>query len=271
MATMTASPPASFSIGRVITRTFGAVGRNFLSFFALALISVSPLVLMMLAGPGASFVLGGASPADLTRMITSPAAAGVFLAALLLYYIFTFVLQAALVHGTVADLNGRRAPFFDCLGTGLRVFFPTLGIAFLVGWGIVLGLILLVVPGIMLAIRWIVSVPVRVAEGPGILSAMGRSADLTRGHRWPIFGLAVIFYLAYFTFEAVVDAFAGVITLSGAVAAPVVSGVVGIALGVGLFRVLVAMFGAVGVASIYYELRAIKEGIGPEHLAEVFS
>ena len=271
MATIAAGAPATFSIARVVSRTFGAVGKNFVSFLALALLSVSPLLLMFLAAPALVAANGAATPQAISGLFTSPGAAGTLVAAGLLYFVFYFALQAALVHGTVAYLNGQKASFVSCLSTGLRMFFPMIGISFLVGWGVILGLILLIVPGIMLAMRWIVSVPVRVAEGPGILSAMGRSADLTRGHRWPIFGLAAIFFVGQMMLQAAIAPFsAGVGYTTAGATNPLTALAVTEALNF-VVSALIAMFTAVGIASIYYELRSIKEGIGPEQLAAVFA
>jgi len=39
----------------------------------------------------------------------------------------------------------------------------------------------------------------------------------------------------------------------------------------GLVRAVLGLIGAAGIASIYYELRLVKEGVGPEQLAAVFS
>jgi hypothetical protein len=270
MATIVAGAPAGFSIGRVVSRIFGAVGKNFFAFLALSLVSVSPLLLMFAAAPTAMAAGGGATPQVMSQIFTSPMVILIFACAGLLYFVFYFMLQAALVHGTVAYLNGGRASFLSCLSTGVRVFFPMIGISFLVGWGIILGLILLIVPGIMLAMRWIVSVPVRVTEGPGILSALGRSAELTRGHRWPIFGLVVMLFLAQIMLQAAAAPFMG--TFSPQTAATISMTSLAVHEGVNLLvSAVIAMFTAVGAASIYYELRSIKEGIGPEQLAAVFS
>jgi PPOX class probable F420-dependent enzyme len=48
---------------------------------------------------------------------------------------------------------------------------------------VVFGLLLLVVPGLLLIARWSVYIPAIVAERDSILG-LGRSAELTRGHRW---------------------------------------------------------------------------------------
>ncbi|MFW8695946.1 hypothetical protein ACOI9Y_35795, partial [Mesorhizobium japonicum] len=45
----------------------------------------------------------------------------------------------------------------------------------------------------MLTVLWSVSAPAVVAEKRGVFEAMQRSRDLTRGYRWHIFGLLVIY------------------------------------------------------------------------------
>jgi hypothetical protein len=263
MTVATAADSGNFDIGRVISRTFSVTGNNFLVFFALALLARVPLLALQLAqvanGPaqqGAAFNPG--------LVLTA-------LASVLISLIMSFVLQAALVHGTIVSLNGRRASFVDCLGTGIRLFIPVLGITLLVGFGAMLGFLLFVVPGIMLLIRWIVAVPVRVAEGPGILKAMGRSAELTHGHRWAIFGAALVFVLIAIGLAMLLIPFAAATRVATAAQAPssaLVLANVGVS---NLVSAISSMIGAVFAASVYFELRTIKEGIGPEQLAAVFS
>jgi Membrane domain of glycerophosphoryl diester phosphodiesterase len=57
----------------------------------------------------------------------------------------------------------------------------------LMGVGVGLGLLLLIVPGILLAIRWAVAAPVVVLEGLGARAAMRRSQELVQGHRKDVF------------------------------------------------------------------------------------
>jgi hypothetical protein len=38
-----------------------------------------------------------------------------------------------------------------------------------------------------------------------------------------------------------------------------------------VLRIITTIISTVGIASLYYELRSSKEGIGPEQLASVFS
>jgi hypothetical protein len=248
-------------MGRVASRTFGAIGRNWVSFFSLAVITVVPQVVLS-AYLGID-VMARNKPTDLAQLGHLYSMTGIaYLPALVL----GSILQAALVHGTVSDLNGKKASFSDCLQTGLRTCLPVIGLSFLFGVALVIGFVLLVVPGVLMFLAWAVIVPVLVVENTGVFGAFGRSSELTKGHRWAILGLAVVVWLISIVLGLVILPFQSALTLPGGgllATSPllVINGVV---------RVITTTLIAVGTASVYYELRAIKEGIGPEQLAAVF-
>ncbi len=258
---------ARFEMGRVVKRTFSVIGHNIGTFALLSLIPGIPLAAMNWGMAGLPRGAALLSQLSVGRI-------GLFALAALVYVVCMFVLQASVVHGTVTDLNGKRASFGSCLSTGLSHFVPLLLIAIVEGIGIMLGLVLLVVPGIMMAVAWSVVVPVRVVERKGVANSLARSRELTSGHRWAIFGLIVAYLILQMIIGAVFGAFIGIsfLTASGdrlaaAVAAtrsvPYVAGSM-------LVTMIEAVIASAGIASIYYELRSIKEGIGPEALASVF-
>lgn len=59
---------------------------------------------------------------------------------------------------------------------------PLLGVSLLSGFGIGLGLLLLVIPGVVLMVRWAVAVPVVMIEGRSPRQALRRSRELVRGN-----------------------------------------------------------------------------------------
>ena len=61
--------------------------------------------------------------------------------------------------------------------------------------GILLGLLLLVIPGLILAVRWFIAVPVALSGGMGAIDALKQSWRLTEGHFWPILALLALIYL----------------------------------------------------------------------------
>jgi len=243
----------AFDIGRVVERTFGVIGANFLTMVGLALLlSALP---QSLAALGAPPRLDGAPDFSPIRLIGSLVAA-----------IGAFVLQSAVVHASIVDLNGGKANFADSLRTGLRHFWPVVAISILMTFAVVFGSFLLLVPGVMMAVAWVVAVPVRVVENKGIFASFSRSAELTRGSRWGIFGLFFVYILL-----------AMLLGLLGGVFVGAIVGITGGANSIGaravispIFNALASMVGASGAAAIYYELRSKKEGVAPQELAAVF-
>ena len=111
---MTLATSERFDIGRVIGRMFGVIGRNLAVFAGLALLlSGLPTALLGLARTGLLPSTGaldlGLSWSWLVNMLISA------------------WLQAALIRGSISDLNGARASFGDCLGTATGDILPLIG------------------------------------------------------------------------------------------------------------------------------------------------
>ena len=106
------------------------------------------------------------------------------------------LLTTMLTHNMLARLDGAPAPLRASLRAGLR-FWPLVfavqlvsGIAVLVGF-------LLIVPGVVLALRWLVPVPAMMAEKLGLGASLQRSAELTQGKRLALLGLVLGWVLAF--------------------------------------------------------------------------
>ena len=171
------------------------------------------------------------------------------------------LLQATITYSTLLDLNGERPSLAKALMVGAKAAIPLFVLSIVYSLGIGLATILLVFPGLMLATAWIISVPSYVSEKTGIFGAFGRSAELTKGYRWSIFGLLVIYIIVLF-----VVLMAQGVTVLALQAVPFAPFIVTL-----LVSTVLATISATGVAAIYYELRTIKEGVGPQQIASVFA
>lgn len=94
----------------------------------------------------------------------------------------------------VSDLqDGRRDASVNGL---LQAATPVLGQLILVGIvagvGIVIGFVLLIVPGLILITIWSVAAPVVVLERPGVFAALARSRELVRGNGWQVFCVILV-------------------------------------------------------------------------------
>jgi hypothetical protein len=179
------------------------------------------------------------------------------------------IVQGTLTRAAVDDLSGKGVQLGAAISNAVSIILPLLGLGLLVGLGIAAGFLLLVIPGIFLALCWIVASPVMVVERLGITASMQRSMKLTQNHRWAILGVFVLFMIAYIILGAIVGAVAGgsLANLADPTAGPPLVFLVVMA----LVGTVASMVGTVGAAAIYFELRQIKEGVGMTELAQVFS
>jgi hypothetical protein len=270
---MTAIPTATgFDIGRVISRLLGVLGRNFLVFLLLALLLVglptAASSLLQLVGLFPAFANSGV----VDSAGFSPIAFAFLPVTWLIGAMANAVLQGAVIHGTVSDLSGRKVTFGEALNTGLSFFLPLIGVGLIAAVCCFFGYLVFIVPGVLLALAWSVATPVAVAERTGVLGAFTRSADLTRNHRGAIFALALISIVIGLIFQGIATALVGVGVLSvgggssgGAMSAVIIQAVTNL-----IAQTANALIGSAGVASVYYELRYVKEGIGAAQLAAVF-
>src|ERR1700760_3693978 len=166
----------SWSIGSAITSAASILVSPFVPFVATALIAGLPNVLFGLLVSGISRSLLTAT--GLANLLVN-------LAVLIL------VIQT-LVYGTVQALRGRTVSIGDCLAQGLRRLPVGLAVGFLAYLGILLGAILLIVPGLILFTMWAVALPANTVEGTGVVASLGRSRELTRGRRWRVFGAILV-------------------------------------------------------------------------------
>ena len=77
--------------------------------------------------------------------------------------------------------------------------------AILAGLGVVIGLVLLIVPGLVLMTWWAVIIPVVVLEKRSAGEAFTRSRELVRGNGWGVFGVIVLMLLLLIGFEIVLS------------------------------------------------------------------
>lgn len=126
-----------------------------------------------------------------------------------------------------------------------------------------LGAILLVIPGVIVAVWLAVATPVAAIEGRRNSDALGRSRDLARGYFWHVF---LTMLLAWIIFIALAfGATLGLMLVLGMVGLP--ERLVELVAGV----MLVPLFPLVGVATslLYFDLRIKREGADMFALAEM--
>jgi len=233
-----------FSAGEVLGEGFAIYFKNLVSFIPLSLVAFIPvwvgLVVFGEIDPDAvPLDWGSLGPSWLLGMVGG------------------YWLQAAMIYGAISTLRDGNPGIVEIFSKSLQALFPVLLLAIVLTVLIGVGLVLLIVPGVILAIMFWVAVPAAVVERQGVGAAITRSMELTKGHRWSIFGLMALGAVLY------------LVVL-------VVLGMVGEALGdfsvwvVNLGSMVVAGIWSVVIAVCYHDLRILKEGGGTEQIAKVF-
>jgi hypothetical protein len=245
----------SIDIGRVIQRGIRTISRHGLVFAALALLLGGvPTYLTQTFLVGNLTGEGAGAP---FAVFLSPGYWG----SILVTMICGYVLQATLVRASILDLSGRDPDIGQCLVEALKLILPMIGLAIMTSIICGIGFVLLFVPGIIFYLMLIVAVPVLVEERSGVIESMQRSRQLTKGSRGRIFLLLLLFVLAYLLVSAVFG-FVGGIFGSGSMAMIALTG--------SLASSIVGLLISALLASLYVELRTIKEGATPEGLAAIF-
>jgi len=243
-----------FDIGRVFTRTFTIISRNAMVLSALA------ILLFGLPHLGAEIARETAQHFG-GRWFFGSGTAGLYGLLSLIGY---FALQAAVVHGAVAGLNGESTSLQACLRTAGRSLVTVIGIGVLTFIGVLLGMIALVVPGLMLLCAWFVATPAAIIEHTGVSEGFARSTELTRGFRWQIFALILIFFVGAALIGGVIEgvehAVSWTVSFLPFDPPPLLST---------LFDAAFALIATVAAVATYYELRAVKEDATPDELAAI--
>jgi len=239
------APTSNIRVGEVFSRGFEVLFGDFGQFIVLTVITWSPYLVFMLFG------LSSGEPGV-------AALAGLGLTAVL-WGVLTILGQAAILYGAVQKMRGQDFTIGASLARGFARFFPILGLFICLGIGVGLGFILLIIPGIILAIMWYVALPACVVEGLGPIESLQRSGFLTKGNRWRIFGIAVVIYIVNTLVQLVVG------QVLSAVAGQVVS-----VIGVFAWMSLVQAYSAIVVAVAYHDLRVVREGADIDQIAAVF-
>jgi hypothetical protein len=226
------------SVADIIGEALEIYQRYTLLFLTLALGVIAPYQLAVLAATGKG-PLASAAHQNL----------GVFYLLLLLDTAMVGPLVSALhIHAVVVIGQGTKPRLKQVALRALRVLPVVVAAVIVSTLGIGLGFIALIVPGILLALRWSVVAQVAALEHEGWIPSLRRSGELTQGNYWHIFGLLLIMGLV-----------SGGITV-GAQLIPLgsSSGAASVAVGIAA-RTITASFSALTLAILYFDLRARKQ------------
>jgi hypothetical protein len=240
------SAEGDFRVGRVFTQTFSVLSRNLLPFCIVTVIAALPYYFLL----GANGRTVGA---------VSAGRAGVAALWFILALLLNALSQAVILYAAFEDMRGRPVNMIESLRIGFGRIIPVLGTAIRVGLFTMLGGIALVIPAFIVMTMLFVAIPACVVERLGPVKSAGRSAALTKGYRWRIFGLWISFILVL----GIVQSVSVGITSS-------IGGLFVAQLVLLLWNAVYIAFSATLIVVTYRDLRVAKEGVDTNQIAAVF-
>ncbi len=224
------------SVGEILRAALDMYRRYPLLFATLAVGVIAPYELARLAVTGDGPLGSGGS-----------GNAGTLIVFELVYYALVGPLISALhVHAVIEIGAGRRPRIGPVALQGLRVLAVVAAAEIIAGILIALGFVALIVPGIILGLRWSVVAQTAAVDHEGWLPALRRSAKLAAGNYGHIFRVLISIGLLTFLISVIAAAATG-----GGQSTSVAAVLVGI-----VVYTLIASFAALTLAVLYFDLRA---------------
>lgn len=123
---------------------------------------------------------------------------GIFKLTMLIDAIFSPIYSGAIIFALFQIKSGRTVTYSQAMAVGLKKWGTLLVARSMAGIYIVFGLLALIIPGIILAVRYsLLDAPI-IIENMWPSESRGRSTDLSNGKRWQIFWSVIFFFITFF-------------------------------------------------------------------------
>lgn len=261
--THTATQLRPLGIGEVLDAGFKIYKARFKTLCLCVLVPVVPVAVLN--------VLLTASTTDNAFDPTAPvdadgtAITGMLISALL-SMLMAMLALAACTRAVAGAYSGEEITWQESLRAALGKLAPLIGAVLLTMVAVLLGFMLLIIPGLYVFFRLAVVVPAVIVEDLGPVGAVDRSWKLVGGRWWATFALVASIMI-------LVSLIAGV--LQGLLLTPVLTGndselVGGLLSGLGevVTNVFTLPLQAAVITVLYFDLRVRKEGLDLERLTE---
>jgi hypothetical protein len=249
------------SLGELLDRTFFLYRQHFLLF--VGIVALPHLVLLAFQLAGVALQPGRPAGFTGTSLVWTLATFVVSLAAVAASQGATVI---AVSHVHLDRPISIAESFAGMKGKILYVALIMIGSWIAIG----IGFVLLIIPGIILALMWALTIPVAVLEDKGLRDSVNRSAVLTKGHRGRVFVIyllfLILFYAVIMAWEIPIFAALGIWTAKKSITVVPLWTQVAIPVCMFLTQGLVAPLMTIGFSLVYYDERVRKEAFDLQHM-----
>ncbi|MFX0068749.1 MAG: zinc ribbon domain-containing protein [Promethearchaeota archaeon] len=182
----------------------------------------------------------------------------------IIYIFFMIVAGGTIVKFTSDKFLGREADLSDSFGHASARFLSLLGSAILFGLAIIVGFILLIIPGILFFVWFLLSSQCVILEDQTAVSSLGRSKHYVEGNWWKTFGVVIVAGIIIGVTSAITSAIAYVFVvglagiITDAFIVSIISGIIS-----AIITAFITPFWIVAATVLYHDLKARKSGMPP--------
>jgi hypothetical protein len=174
-------------VGDLFRDSIGVYLRHFWTFLALSAVVVVP----------ASLVVSGIGLEELTGSYdSSPSLADATVPTLVSFLVVAPLVTAICIYALRHVAEGRAPRAGESIVAGFEAFAPIFLAVLLMAAGIALGLLLFVIPGVYVAVRWFFVPQAVVLEGARGAEALAASYRTVEGSWWRTFALVILAQIA---------------------------------------------------------------------------
>ncbi len=179
--------------------------------------------------------------------------------------------MAMIIVAAVEDDGDQPMSLSTMFSRGLRFFPACLGLTIIWYIGYFVGFLLFIVPGVIISVAWSVILPAYASEQLTLGGALSRSAKLTKGLRWSVLGIWLLYFLVGAILGGALAAAIGLAFGSGLSLFAGQGSPLGGALGAAIVGTLFLPFQSCLMVSIFNALRRAKEQVTPRSIIDAFT
>jgi len=253
------------TVGQILDNSFRLYRQNFIKFLAIMAVIYVPLALIQMG----LLQVSGSQESIRTASQNEPDPATLIggMVNLFVTIVGTTLGSAALIRSVSQSYLGKSTSIGEAYRTVLPKLLTLIGAVIMVALLVMLGFLLLIVPGIIFMLRYSLTSQSIVIEDLKAVEGMGRSKNLAAGNLGKIFGVNFLMSLITGVIILGIQQGGGLMIPADT---PENSNIVFMTerMVATVAQILVAPLGAIALILLYYDIRIRKEGFDLEMLAQ---
>ena len=234
------------NVGEILDHTFKMLGAQFKSYLIMAALGIAPIVVF------------GLLALSLYRTLGATTAIIDVLVAIIPIIVVAIAIEGGIVKTASLQISDQSISVTEAYRFGFRKTWPLFLGGLLYGLAYLIGLILLIVPGIYCAISFFFFAQAIIIEEQGPWSALGRSRKLVSGSWWRVLGILLLISILVSIFRMIIYYPLAILILKlwGHFTGQIVSAILNVSL-----CFLFLPFSLIANTLLYYDLRIRKENL----------